>query len=93
MTTARYYTPKGTSIQADGIVPDIEISPLQLTKREDSGFTRIRESDLSGHLENADGDEQSEAADEEEIPLAQSDYELYEALNLLKGMVLLSKKN
>ena len=93
MTTARYYTPKGTSIQADGIVPDIEISPLQLTKREDNGFTRIRESDLSGHLENADGDEQSEAADEEEIPLAQSDYELYEALNLLKGMVLLSKKN
>jgi len=93
MTTARYYTPKGTSIQADGITPDIEISPLQLSKREDNGFARIRESDLSGHLENTEDGEEQAAEEPEEIPLAQSDYELYEALNLLKGMVLLSKRN
>ncbi len=93
MTTARYFTPKGTSIQADGITPDIEISPLQLSKREDNGFSRIRESDLSGHLENNEGAEEIEEEQDDEVPLAQSDYELYEALNLLKGMVLLSKRN
>lgn len=95
MTTARYYTPNGRSIQADGIVPDIELEPLKLTKREENPFGRIRESDLSGHLENTDGGEEEDEVEEEEeeLPLAQTDYELYEALNLLKGMALLSKRN
>jgi len=89
MTTARYYTPKGRSIQADGIIPDIELAPLQLSKREESPFgSRIRESDLSGHLEGDEENEEQDAAesDEEEASLAETDYELYEALNLLKGM-------
>ncbi len=96
MTTARYYTPKGRSIQADGIIPDIELAPLQLSKREESPFgSRIRESDLSGHLEGDEENEEQDAAvsDEDEASLAETDYELYEALNLLKGMVLISKRN
>src|SRR5690606_5722427 len=43
MTTARYYTPSGRSIQAEGIVPDIKISPVQVSAIEDSEFSLLRE--------------------------------------------------
>jgi carboxyl-terminal processing protease len=59
LTTALYYTPSGRSIQAEGIVPDLEI-PFVPSKRDEEaaalrGMT-LREKDLSGHLENANGD-------------------------------------
>jgi len=48
LTTARYYTPNGTSIQAKGITPDIELNDLKVSKKEDNGFKRTKEKDLSG---------------------------------------------
>lgn len=98
ITTARYFTPSGRSIQAQGIEPDIQISRLQVEEREDRGFDPISESNLSRHLKNGNGEseEDAKAKDGEEekadISLAQKDYELYEALNLLKGMVILSSR-
>jgi carboxyl-terminal processing protease len=90
LTTARYYTPSGRSIQAEGIEPDIKLDPVRVSAVE-STFDPIKEADLSGHLMNGNGKKSSKKGadagdDKEEKPLAQTDYQLYEALNLLKGL-------
>ena len=95
LTTARYYTPSGRSIQAEGIVPDISLDPVRVSAVE-RAFEPVKEADLSGHLTNGNGkkskkkvsDADQKKVDEEkaEESLAQTDYQLYEALNLLKGL-------
>ena len=95
LTTARYYTPAGRSIQAQGIDPDIVTDNLRVAKREDSGIEPITESSLSGHLSNTDEGEEAETTEGEEaevVNLAEDDYQLHEALNLLKGLTILSSK-
>ena len=90
LTTARYFTPSGRSIQAEGIKPDIELEQVRVSAA-DGSFEPIKEADLSGHLSNGNGDgnkkSDGEGSDEKES-LAQTDYQLYEALNLLKGLSL-----
>ena len=94
LTTARYYTPSGRSIQAEGIVPDIKLEPLQLSKPEPD-FARLKEADLTRHLVNENGQNQkinSEKAEDARIAkLAKEDYQLYEALNILKGINISEK--
>ncbi|TFH21109.1 MAG: S41 family peptidase [Myxococcales bacterium] len=51
LTTARYYTPSGRSIQATGITPDVRVEPIVQVAAATDRF-RVRESDLSGHIEN-----------------------------------------
>jgi carboxyl-terminal processing protease len=99
LTTARYYTPSGRSIQAEGVDPDIILDRVKFTGVDSSGFERVKESDLTGHLENGEEEGESGAAgttgaeaEEEEGTLAEKDYALYEALNLLRGMALLSER-
>ncbi len=90
LTTARYFTPSGRSIQAEGIKPDIELDQVRVSAVEGS-FEPIKEADLSGHLSNgsgAGGKKSGDKASDEKESLAQSDYQLYEALNLLKGLSL-----
>ncbi len=94
LTTARYFTPSGRSIQAEGIKPDIELQPLEFKPPEQSDFEGIKEADLAGHLKNGNGADKakadsSKAESEEEKTLAMQDYQLYEALNLLKGLALI----
>jgi len=89
LTTARYFTPKGRSIQAEGITPDIEVANLALEQQQDNG-ERITEADLSGHLANPEGARKNAKPNgAEEKPLAERDYVLNEALNLLKGLAIL----
>ncbi|MDZ4264064.1 MAG: S41 family peptidase [Pseudomonadota bacterium] len=96
LTTARYFTPSGRSIQAEGIEPDIKLENAKLTAIDPSGFDPIKEADLSGHLENGKGEKKpadkiSKEVDASNEPLASKDYPLYEALNLLKGLQILKK--
>nr|WP_308444296.1 S41 family peptidase [Laribacter hongkongensis] len=59
LTTARYFTPKGTSIQAKGITPDVEVEEIAVAGDERKPLTmpvRIREADLEHHLSNPNGD-------------------------------------
>lgn len=105
LTTARYFTPSGRSIQAEGIVPDVRIANVRVVPEEDEGAGLVRESDLTRHLENGDGEGGSEGAGEEQsspeavapprdgTPLASEDYMLSEALNLLKGLEILGRRN
>ena len=98
LTTARYYNPNGRSIQAEGIEPDIKLKSLKVAA-DDADINFIKESDLSGHLNNdrhgrVDDDTQSDdtgptTTGDETADSAQNDYALYEALNLLRGMSLL----
>jgi len=91
ITTARYFTPNGRSIQAEGIVPDIKIEPLKVAKTA-KALDRIKEADLSGHLSNGNGKKKADKKSdkkEKEVPLSEKDFQLYEALNLLKGMNIL----
>ncbi len=95
LTTARYYTPSGRSIQAEGIVPDIELEHLQVAAKDDNGFKPLKEADLAGHLENkkdADKKTSDKQKNGDSLALASDDYPVYEALNLLKGLSLLGKK-
>ena len=90
LTTARYYTPSGRSIQAEGIKPDIELDQVRVSAVERS-IDPIKEADLSGHLSNGNGKKSKKSAaeeDEAEESLAENDYQLYEALNLLKGLAI-----
>lgn len=99
LTTARYYTPSGRSIQAEGIEPDIVIDGLQVTAAERSPFTPVREQDLSRALDNGqqkseevvEGEDAAEATEAKE-PLELRDYVLAQGLNLLKGMNILNPR-
>jgi len=92
VTTARYYTPNGRSIQATGIEPDIIV-------RNNGGkaMGHVREKDLSGHLENEKGEEgeEGEESKEDETPVVDfipvdpaEDDQLMRAVDLLKGIDL-----
>jgi carboxyl-terminal processing protease len=86
LTTARYYTPSGRSIQAEGIVPDILLSKVRLEELENPGIRPISESDLSNHLTNGNedsGKSKKEVADHQTIA---RDYPLIQAINVLKGI-------
>jgi len=130
LTTARYFTPSGRSIQAKGIEPDILIEPLELAKNEDKKESKLddvkslSEANLNGHLSNPNGTnknkknakdskkikdsshkpdditnkDKSDKTKDETTPekekgknLAKTDYQLFEALNVLKSMNLVKE--
>lgn len=88
LTTALYYTPNGHSIQAEGIQPNIVIEPLSVGKSLSDHFKALREADLAGHLANPNGKHQIGTAGTSDLDLAHTDFQLYEALTVLKGLAL-----
>ena len=91
ITTARYYTPNGTSIQAEGIKPDIALADLTVNKADSAPTLISSEADLPNHLANENGKVNTNINDDgsaADAKLATSDYELSQALNVLKGMAL-----
>ena len=87
LTTALYYTPSGRSIQAEGIKPDIVLPRARVTLIESA--EQYKEANLQGHLTNGN-DKKGKATDKKEAKqeksLAEEDYQLSQALNVLKGM-------
>ena len=98
LTTARYYTPAGTSIQAKGIVPDIEVQQSRV-EVIDEGSGGRREADLRGRLENdqqgAQGDEEviSDNGSSEDEASEAEDYQLARALDLLRGVAMFGARS
>jgi carboxyl-terminal processing protease len=103
ITTARYYTPNGRSIQAKGIVPDIELKNISLENEKEESIVEIKENDLAGHLEQetpdnmtadeiVDSQEKIQASlDKKAIEKLKKDYFVHEATNLLKALTVLGK--
>lgn len=100
LTTARYYTPNGRSIQAEGIAPDIELRNLEV-KSQQQASKGVSEKDLTGHLDNPingedSSDDNTSSTDTKEgedsaTKLSETDYQLFEALNLLKGLTIANR--
>jgi carboxyl-terminal processing protease len=97
LTTARYYTPSGVSIQAKGITPDIEVALARIEKVE-GGITR--EEDLKGALDNGKKvDKTSSKQDAKDTSVNGSkadqskiDYQLARALDLIRGVSIFKNK-
>jgi carboxyl-terminal processing protease len=97
LTTARYYTPSGRSIQAKGIVPDIIVELAKVESLENG--EGIKESDLKGALKNAtperfeDDDETNDDAHAQLSDKAKEDYQLLRAIDLLRGVALYNSQH
>ncbi len=96
LTTALYYTPSGRSIQATGITPDIEVPELSMTITPQDASVEsllIKESDLKGHLANGSKEptKASKEADTSSATVAGNDYQLNEAIHLLKGLSIVNQ--
>ena len=95
LTTARYYTPSGKSIQATGIEPDIITEDVKVTKNKQDE-DRLKEADLSGHLDGSDEGKSADKEDKEKTTEKKStddDFQLNEALTLLKGINIFTKND
>ena len=96
LTTARYYTPSGRSIQASGIEPDMIVKNIQFNVTNSNNMNNglIKEADLSGHLDNeiAENNIDIDKKAESNSSLVENDYQLYEAINVLKGLSIHLKK-
>lgn len=110
LTTARYYTPNGKSIQAEGIIPDIWVDRSKVTPAKSNPW-RIKEKNLPKHLagdnESTQGETKIDGPDSpasmnpdatesinpysNNMKLAMRDYQLNEALTLLKGLHIMGK--
>ena len=89
ITTARYYTPSGVSIQSTGIAPDIDVE-LAVVENLETGA--VREEDLRGHLENnAEGQSNTPAEEDESVNLR--DYQLARAIDLIQGVQIFNTIN
>lgn len=96
LTTALYYTPKGRSIQARGITPDIVVERVKVTPIQPS--SRSTEADLAGHLGNGNGGADRNATDRVREKAGRNDWyggdnQIFEALNVLKGLNLYAQRD
>lgn len=116
LTTARYFTPNGRSIQAKGITPDIVVEEATVNGVEKDGAFNLREADLERHLTNGQDSKADKAPPKPQAPkkdpakdkdkgagkdenpsgerevVSKNDYQLNQAVNLLKGLQILKNR-
>lgn len=85
LTVALYYTPNGSSIQAEGITPDVEVV-YEPPKAEDSPRMSLREQDLNRHLENSKKHEKSKTSKDEGKEQLNRDNQLRMGLQMVKSL-------
>ena len=87
LTVALYYTPSGSSIQAEGIVPDVEV-PFEAPRTDDKDNPRlmVREQDLNRHIENGKDKKSSKAGKEDAAEQLARDNQLRMALQMVKSL-------
>ena len=95
LTTARYYTPSGVSIQAKGIAPDIEVALARIEKLNQGP---IREEDLRGALDGSEEEADENASNDGEqaeapVDPSEIDFQLARALDLLRGLTIFKDLN
>lgn len=97
LTTARYFTPSGRSIQAEGIEPDIVVEQLKVAKQDGDSVEPVKEADLNRHLENGNGKKKKQDKEAKEQNgndnLASEDFVLHQALTMLKGLNILQSSD
>lgn len=97
LTTALYYTPSGREIQARGIEPDVVVPELAVNEKKITGLLDLDEAAYDRHIQNHENSSQDTLGETttqmrktdnqaSELTLAKNDYQLYEALTVLKGM-------
>lgn len=92
ITTARYYTPSGRSIQAKGIEPDVEVKPAKLEEIESYGIS-LSEADLKGALKNEQNTDGKKNKDDKAKKNDKNDYQLIRALDLVKALYIYDQNN
>jgi carboxyl-terminal processing protease len=103
ITTARYFTPNGRSIQNEGITPDIPLERYEIKDGDEDNSLRIKEADLTHSISNPTKSEEAlRKAEEEGLSKedkdkikhikASDDFQLYEALMLLKGLTVIGSR-
>jgi carboxyl-terminal processing protease len=96
LTTAKYYTPNGRSIQAEGITPDIIIKYVKPSDEKELQDERIRERDLKGHIksskENGNGSKSEEPVVKKDSDEPTQDNQLKQAIDILKSWDILQRK-
>ncbi|MDE2235712.1 MAG: S41 family peptidase [Gammaproteobacteria bacterium] len=88
LTTSLYYTPSGHSIQAEGIKPDIVVPEFSVTAGGNYSGQALAEANLAGHLANTAPTPESATTSGFSDHLAQQDFQLYQAMNILKSLSL-----
>jgi len=92
LTTAKYYTPKGRSIQAEGITPDIVVKFVKPAEEKNGGDDQqLREKDLQGHIRSAKEIEAKPEEAKKEADSLLQDNQLRNAIDLLKGWDILKR--
>lgn len=94
ITTARYYTPSGRSIQAKGIEPDVEVKLAKIEEIDHSDWT-ISEADLKGALKNDQANDKNKEKNEKKKSEKEEikDYQLIRALDLVKSLYLYNQND
>lgn len=96
LTTALYYTPNGTSIQAQGITPDIIVDEVKVTTSKNDkdplSALNLSESTLNKHLVTTNIAKTNDAITKDDSKLLQEDYQLYTALTILKGLSIAAQE-
>ena len=85
LTTARYYTPNGKSIQAVGIEPDVVVQQAKITEEENQ-YT-LREQDLEHHLKGPSSANKAEYSKQDIEKMLKNDYQLLRAVQLTKALI------
>ena len=99
LTTSRYYTPSGRSIQAVGVVPDILVEPRKASEDDENSKKTRSEASLRGSLTKELSETDKKRLDKEEeklnekAKLQREDYQLSYAIDLLRGFSVLQQKN